>query len=189
MISPRLIVITGLPGSGKSTLACELAQLLRAPLISKDMIKEPLFEVLGAGDSAHSRQLSTASFAIQFAVARELLACGRCVILEGNFRPGEHERPLLAAVPVDCDPSVVIAQILCRVGEPERRARLRRRAVEPGRHPGHRDAQQAVNAPHGHGAFLDLPGQRFEQDASGLRTGYEELAARLVAADVNSRTV
>jgi predicted kinase len=188
MASPQLIVITGLPASGKSTLASALAPLLRAPLIGKDMIKEQLFETLGTGDSAHSRRLSNASFAIQFAVAGELLASGRSVILEGNFRSGEHERPLLAALPSDCDPAVVIAQILCRVEESERVARLQRRPLDSARHSGHRDAQLALAA-HGGGAFLDLPGKRIERDAGGSPSGYEALAAALVAADVNSRTV
>src|SRR5579862_8060531 len=69
MESPLLIIVTGLPAAGKTTLARELARLLRAPLIGKDMIKEPLLDVLGAGDGARSRQLSTASFAVQFAIA------------------------------------------------------------------------------------------------------------------------
>jgi len=185
----RLIIVTGLPASGKSTLAAELARLLRVPLIGKDLIKESLFEVLGSGDSAHSRQLSTASFAVQFAVARELLAAGHRIILEGNFRPGEHERPLLDALPEDCDPSVAIAQILCHVEEPERLARLRRRCSDPGRHPGHRDAQLALAPTHGGSAFVDLPGKRIEHDGEGSQAGHEELAAELVAADVNSRTV
>ena len=194
MSIPRLVVITGLPASGKSTLAAALARLLRLPVIGKDLIKEPLFEILGTGDSAHSRRLSIASFAVQFAVAHELLGSGRSVILEGNFRPGEHERPLLAALPADCDPAVVIAQVLCRVEESERLARLHRRSVDPGRHSGHRDAQLALAAAHGGGAFLDLPGkrieqERIEQDGGGSPAACEELAAALVAADVNSRTV
>jgi len=74
MQSPQLIVVTGLPATGKSTLARELARLLQAPLVGKDMIKEPLLDVLGADDERHSRLLSTASFAILFSLARELLA-------------------------------------------------------------------------------------------------------------------
>jgi predicted kinase len=187
MQSPRLIVVTGLPAAGKSTLARELARLLQAPLIAKDMIKEPLFDVLGASDRAHSRQLSTASFAIQFAVARELLMSVQRVILEGNFRPGEHERPLLEALPPGTEPAVAITQILCRIEEAERIARLQRRATDPRRHAGHGDAQLALARVHDGAAFLDLPGQRIELDASRSAPGCcAELATAL--ADVNSRT-
>lgn len=180
MQSPYLIVVTGLPATGKSTLARELARLLRAPLIGKDMIKEPLLDVLGAADSERSRQLSTASFAILFGIARELLASGLSLIVEGNFRPGEHERPLLAGLP----PGTGILQVLCRVEESERLERLQRRATDPRRHAGHRDAARSAMADQG--GFLDLPGRRIE--LQGCANACEDLAAS-IAADVNSRTV
>ena len=130
-----------------------------------------------------------ALFAIQFAVARELLTYDRTVILEGNFRPGEHERPLLAVLPAACDPGVAISQVLRRVEESERLARLRRRAFDPGRHSGHRDAELALTATHGGGAFLDLPGKRVECASDASQADYEELPAIVLAANVNSRTV
>src|SRR6185437_3895614 len=116
MQSPYLIIVTGLPATGKSTLARELARRLRVPLIGKDMIKEPLLDMLGAGDSERSRLLSTASFAVLFELARELLARGLSLIVEGNFRPGMHEGPLLQALP----PGTAVLQVLCRVQESER---------------------------------------------------------------------
>jgi predicted kinase len=87
--SPTLI--TGLPGTGKSTLARSLARHFALPLICKDTIKEPLLDVIGAADRSASRRLSDASFAVMFALARDCLRAGTDVILEGNFRPGEHE--------------------------------------------------------------------------------------------------
>jgi predicted kinase len=187
MESPRLIIITGLPATGKTTLARELAQLLQVPLIGKDMVKEPLLDVLGAGNRAHSRRLSTASFAVLFALARELLMSCGSVILEGNFRNGEHERPILDALPGGSRPAAAIAQILCQVEESQRLERLRGRATDPARHAGHRDAQIALAAAHDGSEFLDLPGKRIAIDASRAPVRYDELAASLV--DVNSRTV
>lgn len=180
MQSPYLILVTGLPASGKSTLARELARLLRAPLIGKDMIKEPLLDVLGGADGGHSRLLSAASFAVLFSVARELLARGLSLIVEGNFRPGEHERALLDALP----PGIAILQVLCRVPESERIERLQRRATDTGRHAGHRDAARSPVADQG--GFLELPGRRIA--VAGYASSCEELAASIVA-DVNSRTV
>jgi predicted kinase len=136
--------------------------------LSKDDIKDPLLEVLGAGDAAHSRLLSDASFAVLFAAARQALAARLDVILEGNFRPGEHEA-LLAGVA-----SVSIAQVLCQIDEPVRLARLARRRQDAARHPGHGDADPAVLAQRASDGFLALPGERLtfgggeSADASSL---------------------
>jgi predicted kinase len=151
----RLVVITGLPGTGKTTLARELACRYRVPLICKDTIKEPLLDLLGS-DAARSRALSNVSFAILFAMCKELLALGQSLILEGNFRSGEHEAALLAALP-SVRPDIV--QLLCRLDEEERRSILLQRSHDPTRHAGHRDAHQLDRVP-ACDEFLELPGDR-----------------------------
>ena len=93
----HLILVTGLPGTGKSTLARRLSRHFSVPLIYKDAIKEPLFDVLGAPNREGPRQLSNASFAVMFSILRDCLTAGTDVILEGNFRPGEHEGAILEA--------------------------------------------------------------------------------------------
>lgn len=50
-----VVVVTGLPGSGKSTVARQLATLLGLPLISKDVIKEALWDALGEVEPAEHR--------------------------------------------------------------------------------------------------------------------------------------
>jgi predicted kinase len=166
----RVLLITGLPGSGKTVLATRLAQRLGVLLISKDLIKERLLDVLGAGDAAHSKLLSDASFAVLAALARQALAAGVEVILEGNFRPGEHEQLFCLST------SVRIVQVLCRVAEPTRRARLARRRQDPARHAGHGDMDPAVIAQTSAEAFLELPGQRFTFDG-GEGAGAQQLEA------------
>lgn len=159
MRESSVILITGLPATGKTTLAVRYG----LPLVAKDLIKEPLLDVLGAPDAAQSRRLSDASFAILFAIARELHAAGVNMLLEGNFRPGEHEQVLRAAIPVWTQS----AQILCRVDETERVTRLARRRADPERHAGHRDSDLALAAPAARGdAFLDLPGSQFVYDSA-----------------------
>jgi predicted kinase len=156
----RVILITGLPGTGKTTLARVLAARYRLPLLAKDLIKEPLLDAFGAGDAAQSRHLSTVSFNIQFAIARELYAAGTSMLLEGNFRPGQHEEVLGHAWP-----SAAFCQVLCRVDETERLARLARRHSDPARHAGHQDHALAVASPAVRGdEFLELPGVRLVHD-------------------------
>ncbi|HWM68364.1 MAG TPA: ATP-binding protein [Steroidobacteraceae bacterium] len=147
----RLLIITGLPGTGKTTLATELARRHGLPSISKDTIKEPLLDML-VNDVSRSREVSNIAFAVLFSLARERLALGGGLILEGNFRAGEHETPLLAALPAD-SPNIV--QVLCRAEEDERQARILQRT----RHAGHLHVHQLERVA-ACDAFLELPGER-----------------------------
>ncbi len=120
-----LLLVTGAPGSGKTTLAVPLARHLGLPLITKDTIKEALFDSLGTGDHTWSTRLGAASFAVMFALARHSPAA----VLEANFYPGHT--PQLQAI---CQRPV---QILCTC--PAAEAHRRHLARADRRHPGHLD--------------------------------------------------
>lgn len=173
-----LVIVTGLPAAGKSTLAARLAVALGLPLLAKDAVKEALFDVLGTGDAAWSRRLSDASFAAMFAIAAANLRAGRSVLLEGNFRAGEHEAAILG-----CG-ARSIAQLLCAVPARTRAARIARRAATPLRHAGHLDHEVPATSPPaaaGGARFLDLPGLRLDYD--GARAARGDLAGVLRALD------
>lgn len=103
------VVVAGLPGSGKTTLARPLARELELPLLSKDTIKEALFDVLGSGDLDWSRRLGESAHRVMYAVAGE----SRGAVLESHFWRGLAEAHLHALarplVQVYCRCSVQLA--------------------------------------------------------------------------------
>jgi len=121
-----LILISGPSAAGKSSLAEPIARELRLPLIEKDVIKEALFDAMGVGDRAWSDRLSTASYAVMFAIARRQLGA----VLDANFKRERHAGGILALCPwpievfVTADPDEIVR-------------RFQERAPE--RHPGHLD--------------------------------------------------
>ncbi len=96
-----ILLVSGAPASGKSTLAGALAEIFGYPLISKDAIKESLFDSLGTYLTRDldapdlSRVLSRAAMEMLWSIAP---GCPQ-VILEANFRPSsDHERAHIAAL-------------------------------------------------------------------------------------------
>jgi predicted kinase len=80
-----VVFVSGPPASGKTYVADLLAAHLSLPLIAKDRIKETLFDALGTGDTAWSRSLGRATFALLYAALERQLEAGRPVIVEANF--------------------------------------------------------------------------------------------------------
>lgn len=148
----RWILVTGLPATGKTTLSRLVAMRYQLPVLAKDVFKEQLLQDSGTVDVVRSRELSNLGFSKLFAELGMLALAGRDVLLDGNFRAGEHEAALHSF------PRARIAQVLCRCDESLRLARIAARAGDPARHPGHADARVALDA--SNDAFLDLPGER-----------------------------
>jgi len=84
-VPPLLVVVSGPPGSGKTTLGRRLARDLMFPFVSKDGIKERLFESLGWTDREWSRQLGRASVDLLFYVVEVELSAGRSLVVENAF--------------------------------------------------------------------------------------------------------
>jgi predicted kinase len=153
----NLLMILGSPASGKTTLARRLAVDLALPTLSKDDVKEALFDLPGRGDRDWSRHLSDASFGALLRLARTQLTAGLSCILEGNWRAAHAAavRSLLM------DARAGVAQIFCRA-EPQE---IVRRFTLRVRHPKHLDSllspaeidATARQPP----AFLDVAGARF----------------------------
>jgi GNAT superfamily N-acetyltransferase/predicted kinase len=118
-----------MPGSGKTTLATALAEALDFSLVSKDYIKEVLFDALAgpAGDLEFSRRIGGAAMEVLWVVATH----SPDVILEANFRPhSAHERKKIEGL----DANVV--ELFCECPREEAARRFASRAKR-GVHPAH----------------------------------------------------
>ena len=79
------ILVTGIPAAGKSTMAKVMSEKLKLPVISKDSIKELLFDNVGFQTRAEKVKLGIASMEIMYYAAGQLMKAGQPFILENNF--------------------------------------------------------------------------------------------------------
>jgi len=125
----KIVLISGAPGAGKTTLALPLASRLGWPLITKDQIKETLFDAMGGvgGSLEESRRFGAGAMETLWALA------ARCpqVVLEANFRPrSDYERARLNGL------NGFVVEIHCTCGVPEAIRRFKARGLA-GIHPAH----------------------------------------------------
>ena len=80
-----LILVSGVPASGKSTMAAYLSNVLSMPMVSKDGVKELLYDTIGFESREQKVKLGDAAMAVMYDMARACLNCGQSVILENNF--------------------------------------------------------------------------------------------------------
>ena len=79
------ILVTGIPASGKSTMAEYLSEALCIPMLSKDKIKEILFDTIGFHSRAEKVALGTGAMGIMYYFAEQMMKTGQPFILENNF--------------------------------------------------------------------------------------------------------
>lgn len=88
------ILVTGIPAAGKSTIAETLSQHFCIPVISKDKIKELLYDDLGFHSREEKVKLGIASMDIMYYMAEQFMKNDQPFILENNFEDISKE-PLM----------------------------------------------------------------------------------------------
>jgi predicted kinase len=129
-LTQQLIIVSGAPGVGKSTIATPIAKNLGFALITKDHIKEVLFDSLEGpvGDLAFSRRIGSAAMNIMWSLA----ALSPRAVLDANFRPhSEYEQGRLKAF------RCPIVEVHCTCPPEELRRRFEQRAATARHHPAH----------------------------------------------------
>lgn len=166
--APGLVVISGYPATGKTSLAVHLSTELAFPLVSKDLVKEKLFDVLGAGDNEWSHLLGRASMAVLYAQAGAILGSGNGVVAEANFDAELATRDLAKLV---TEHQVPVCQVILQADPEALVARAKERGESGERHPGHNEQwliaelEKMVATPY---VPPELPGPCFEVDVTDL---------------------
>jgi predicted kinase len=170
-VTNAVVVVAGIPGSGKTTLARALAGELGIPVVSKDTIKEALFDALDTGDLEWSQQLGLAAHRVMYALVADL----ESVVLESHFWRGVSEADLRSL-------ARPLIQVYCHCPVEVAVERYRRRAMTSDRHPGHLPEHQSDEVIARWASIepepLDLDAPLIEVDTSGT-VNTVELAAKV----------
>jgi predicted kinase len=136
MKQPVLIIISGPSSTGKTTLAKAISQKFNLPLITKDNLKEILFDTVGWKDRPWSQKIGLASFAIMHYLLDTLMTTGQSLIIEGNFKPEFESDPITSRLKSFNYTSL---QIMCQCDGQILFERFKQRSESGERHPGHCD--------------------------------------------------
>ena len=136
LIRPTIIIVTGRPAAGKSTLAKWLSHELKFPLVSKDSIREELFDRLGWKDRKWAQNLGKASVDMMFYFAEAELEVGHSLIMDNSFYP-PVSTPRFQALKAKYQAESI--QIVCNSDRETLFHRSKACADAGNRHPGHGD--------------------------------------------------
>ncbi len=179
---PFLVVVTGPPATGKSTVAEELATRLHVPFISKDLLKETLYDTFGFGDDLEEK-LDRVALALLFTVVTAQLEAGVSVVAESNFDAETDTGPFRRIVH---EHRVRLVQIHCHAASEAILRNFAERSQSGDRHPGHQDepadvAEIRAKLDAGLWDPLDLPGELIELPLLETDVDHDALAREVRA--------
>ena len=176
-VHPTLIIVTGRPAAGKSTLAKWLSQELKFPLVSKDSIREELFDCLGWKDRKWAQELGKASVDMIFYFAQAELEVGHSIIMDNSFYPPVSNSRFQALKEKYHTESI---QIVCDSDRETLFQRFKSRADSGNRHPGHGDhdvlEELYANLADTSSPILEIGGSVIEVDTTDfVKVDYQEI--------------
>lgn len=163
---PVLMIVTGPPASGKTTVARRISEEFGLPLISKDDLKEIVYDAYGWGDEGSERITSSVVYELMYHFAEVQLASGKSLVMEANFRTDAADRFLDLRGRHDFQ----ALQIRCHADRETLIGRFKDRAISGVRHPGHPDERSLRNIDRllESGAALDIGGELIEVDTTDM---------------------
>ena len=167
---PYVIIINGPPGVGKTTLGKKIADELQLPFISKDNIKDLLFENLGWEDREWSKKLGGASFELMYHFIETLIIAQKSLIVETAFNT-KFATSQFTTLKEKTNYHPI--QIICKADLKTCYKRFHQRAISGDRHPGHVDQNTSWETyrdtfPTNQYGPLDIGGEIIDVDLSNL---------------------
>jgi 2-succinyl-6-hydroxy-2,4-cyclohexadiene-1-carboxylate synthase len=129
-----LILLAGPPATGKTSIGTWLAQALKLPFFSKDVIKELMFDRMGWSDRETSARYSLAAWGILYSIIEAQLAAGAACVVDSTFQGARDSQQVRL---IQEKYGVGIVQIQCVADGQTLYRRFLQRAHSPERHPGH----------------------------------------------------
>lgn len=83
-----VILVTGLPASGKTTLGRQLGKALKLPFLSRDIVKEAIFDSIERGDVVSPKTLGTSSANVVWTLLKD---CPAGAIVETWINPSRGD--------------------------------------------------------------------------------------------------
>ena len=166
---PCLIIVTGRPAAGKSTLAKWLSKELAIPYVSKDNVREILFDGLGWKDREWAQRLGRSAIDVMFYFAEMQLGASCSLILDNTFDPSLSTSRFLD---LKIKYSAETLQIVCDSDQETLFNRFRERAKTGKRHPGHHDDlvfdELRTNLAKGQSAIMKIGGSVLQVDTTNF---------------------
>jgi len=137
MNKPILIIVSGPSCTGKTILAKKIAEKFNLPFVTKDGIKELLFDDLGWSDREWSKKLGVASYSILHYFLDCIMPGGNSFIVESNFKAEFETQEMLERIKKY---NYLPIQIMCQCDGQVLFERFKKRSESGERHPGHCDS-------------------------------------------------